>query len=84
MEKKKYKEVVFEPVKSSQITHIGYTAEDETMWVKFKSRMLYSYHPVRQEQYNEFKESDSKGSYFHSNFKTNPEMTIKNEYKPEK
>ena len=76
MERPNQKTVKFEDVKSSQISQVGYVAEDRTMYIKFRNNKLYSYHPVTQEQYDEFKKSDSIGSYFHNNFKMNSELKI--------
>ena len=71
------KRVVFEPVKSSQIKKVGYVAEDRTLYVEFNNKRLYSYSPVTQEQYNEFKNSESIGKYFHKNLKMNSTLKIR-------
>lgn len=65
----------FTPVKSSQLKGIAH--DNETLHVLFKSKKIYSYHPVTKEQYDKFYASDSLGSYFHKNFKMNPELRIK-------
>ena len=62
-------------VKSSQIGFIGY--QDSTMYVKFKNGKVYSYFPVGFDKFEEFKNSESIGSFFHKNFKSNSELTIK-------
>jgi len=38
---------------------------------------VYSYSPVSQEQYDEFKDAKSAGSHFHKNFKMNSKLIIK-------
>lgn len=74
-----HKKVIFVPVKSSQISEIGYVKEDLTLYVKFRNNKLYSYAPVTPEQYDDFKNSDSIGSYFHTNLKMNSTLKINNE-----
>jgi hypothetical protein len=76
-----HKKVFFEPVKSSTIAEIGHVKEDLTLYVKFKNNELFSYAPVSTEDYKSFKESDSIGSYFHKNLKTNSTLKINNESK---
>lgn len=79
-----HKKVFFEPVKSNQISEVGYVAEDLTLYIKFRNNKMYSYAPVSPEDYKSFKESESIGSYFHTNFKMNSKLKINNEYKQEK
>lgn len=65
----------FEPVKSSQLKAIAH--HGDTLYVRFKQGKIYSYSPVSPEQFQEFKSSESLGSYFHTNFKMNSELSIK-------
>ncbi len=69
--------VEFIPVKSSLIKGIGHA--QETMYVKFWNKKLYSYYPVTKEKFQEFKDSESKGKYFTANFKTDPSLKIQHE-----
>ena len=65
------------PVKSSQIRNLAFDGETQTLFVQFKNKKTYTYAPVSQEQYDDFKESKSIGAYFHKNFKMNPVLKIK-------
>ena len=76
------KEIVFKPVKSSQLLAIGH--KEDVLYIKFKSKdkktlkhHIWSYAPVNVEKYEEFKNSDSIGKYFHDNFKMNSDLSIK-------
>lgn len=69
--------IEFIPVKSSQIKAIGHDKE-QTLFVKFKKEVVYSYFPVNEEKYLEFKNSESIGSYFHKNLKMNKDLVIQN------
>ena len=65
----------FEPVLSSQIREIAFA--EETIYVKFKQGKVYSYEPCSKEMYDEFKNAESVGGYFHKNLKTNSKLKIK-------
>jgi len=68
----------FEPVKSSQLKARAYDAPTSTLYIKFRSYgKVYSYSPVSQEQYDEFRDAKSAGSHFHKNFKMNSKLIIK-------
>lgn len=67
----------WQDVKSSQIRSIGFEAPSQMLFVRFKNKKEYTYGPVSQEQYNDFKNADSIGAYFHKNFKMNPVLRIK-------
>jgi hypothetical protein len=69
----------FESVRSSQLKEIAHN--DNVLYVKFKSGKTYSYSPVTKEKYEEFKDAESVGKYFHTNFKMNSELKIQNETK---
>lgn len=72
-----HNKVVFKKVASSQIKEIGYVEQEETLYIKFRNRKLYSYWPVSKEQYAEFENSNSKGSFFHKKIKQNSSFVIK-------
>jgi len=61
--------VKFESVKSSQIKEIGHDLEKQTLYIRFRSKKMFEYYPVTEEEYQEFKNSDSLGKYFHKNLK---------------
>lgn len=67
----------FLPIQSSQIKEIGHDGSSNTLFVRFKNNRLYSYHPVDKEKYQEFKDAESQGVYFHKNLKMNRELLIK-------
>jgi hypothetical protein len=69
----------WETVRSSQLKEIAHN--DNVLYIKFKSGKTYSYSPVTKEKYEEFKNAESAGKYFHTNFKMNSELIIKNETK---
>ena len=60
-------------VQSSNIERIGYNKEDEHLFVEFVSSdlSLYRYFGVPENVFKEFKDADSKGSYFHKEIKGN-------------
>ena len=66
----------FLPIQSSQIKEIAHDACSNTLFVKFKNNRLYSYRPVDKEKYQEFKDAESQGAYFHKNLKMNRELVI--------
>ncbi|AGO48811.1 KTSC domain containing protein [Cellulophaga phage phi46:3] len=69
------------PVKSSQIKEIGHDG-DLTLYIKFKRKdTVYSYWPIENIQFIEFKDAESIGSYFHQNLKMNKTLVITNEIK---
>jgi hypothetical protein len=59
-------------VDSSTINSIGYYEDKNAMYVQFKNDSLYCYDDVDVKVFEEFKNAESKGKYFHS---------IKNDYK---
>lgn len=71
------KKIDFTPVKSSQIKGIHH--ENGTLYIKFKNGKIYSYSPVNKDGFEEFKNSDSLGKYFHSHIKMNSELKIQHE-----
>jgi len=65
------------PVNSSQIKEIGH--QQDTLYIRFKNKKLYSYKPVSADKFQEFKNSDSKGKFFHKEFKMNSKLIIQQE-----
>ncbi len=63
------------PVNSSQISHIGYNAAEQTMDVQFKSGGLYRYHKVTPEKHAALMAADSIGKHLGQNIKGKHEFT---------
>lgn len=62
------------PVSSSQISHIGHDPATSRMVVQFaKGGTRYVYENVTAEQHEALVGSESVGSHFHTNFKSNPQ-----------
>ena len=61
------------PVKSSQISYIGFDDDNNKLYVTFPNGTTYEYDNVSYTTYKELKNSESVGSYFTKN--------IKNKYK---
>jgi hypothetical protein len=59
----------WEHVKSTQIKQLGFDAKNKTLYIRFRNKKMYSYNPVNQEEYDEFKNSESIGKYFYKNIK---------------
>jgi len=57
------------PVKSSQISSVGYDPEKQKLEVEFKNGSVYEYDNVPQSTYNAFIGSPSVGEYFNRNLK---------------
>lgn len=57
------------PVSSSNISAIGYDAENQVLEVEFKNGTVYSYSGVSSDEYDGFMNTDSKGTYLHANIK---------------
>ncbi len=58
-------------VKSSNIKTIGYNQEHKLVRVEFNNGGIYDYKEVPQEIFEEFKKSESVGSYFSKNIRNN-------------
>lgn len=69
----KHPEIALTPVESSQLAAIGHDPETNTLAIQFKSKTgtgsIYHYENFTAEQFNEFKSSESLGSYFKRNIK---------------
>ena len=59
------------PVKSSNITAIGYKGETETLVILFHSGTTYTYQPIPDHMYQELMAAESIGKYFHQEIKSN-------------
>lgn len=57
------------PVSSSNISAVGYDADDQTLEIEFTNGGVYQYANVPGGEYDGFIASDSKGKYFHANIK---------------
>lgn len=64
------------PVKSSQISYIGYDEDNNELYVTFSNDTTYKYSDVPKEVYNELSKAKSVGKYFAQNIK-NKYSTIK-------
>jgi hypothetical protein len=64
-------------VNSSNIDKIGYDEENELMYVQFTNGGTYTYTPIKKKTWEEFKGSESKGSYIWKNIRNN--KSIKSE-----
>lgn len=59
----------FEPVRSSQIKHIAFDEDNQELHIRFRNKKNYKYSPFTKKEYDEFKNSESLGKYFHKNIK---------------
>ena len=57
------------PVKSSQLSYIGFDDENNKLYVTFNNNKTYEYSDVPYRVWKEFKSSTSVGSYFSKNIK---------------
>ena len=57
------------PVSSSNISAIGYDADNNVLEVEFTNGAVYSYSGVPPGEYETFMNADSKGKYLHANIK---------------
>lgn len=58
--------IAIAPVKSSNISGIGYQPETKTLIVNFKNGNRYKYSGVEPEQHAALMDSDSIGRFFHT------------------
>ena len=58
------------PVKSSQLSYIGFDDDNNKLYVTFSNGTTYEYDNVPYITYKELKNSESVGSYFTKNIKT--------------
>jgi hypothetical protein len=57
------------PVSSSNISSIGYDAEDQAVYVQFFSGLIYAYKGVPQHEFDNLLTAASIGSYLNRNYK---------------
>ena len=62
-------------VESSQITEIAHDFELKRLYVFFKNGSVYSYTSFSLEDYQNFLNAPSIGSYFYKNIKSNSSLT---------
>jgi hypothetical protein len=62
---------------SSNISKIGYDAESQTLYIRFKGGSLWKYWPVPAKKYQEFSEASSVGQYFARNIRANMQFEAK-------
>lgn len=59
-------EIEREPVTSSNITSVGYSAEHEALDVEFNTGAVYRYQGVPQSAYDQLRESESVGRFVYA------------------
>lgn len=64
-------EIKLNDVQSNNLKAVGYDAGTKTLRVQFKGGRIYDYAGVPQDQFDELQKAKSKGSFFHSNIRTN-------------
>ena len=57
------------PVKSSNITQVGYDVDNKTMAVKFSDGTIYHYHDVEKNVHDDLVSAKSVGAHLHKNVK---------------
>lgn len=80
-EEKAIMEIELKEVKSSNISHVGYHVESQTLHVRFKSGTTYSYSAVPAEEHQKFLAAESIGKHFQANIRDKYKCT-KLEAKP--
>lgn len=63
------------PVSSSNISAIGYDADNLVLEVEFNNGAVYSYSDVPSGEYEGFMNADSKGTYLHASIKNRYSFT---------
>ncbi|ABL65329.1 KTSC domain-containing protein [Chlorobium phaeobacteroides] len=58
-----------EPVASTNITAVGYDAENLTVYIQFLDGSAYAYKGVQEREFENLKTAPSVGSYFNRNYK---------------
>jgi hypothetical protein len=57
------------PVSSSNIESIGYSEQNQEVYVRFLNGSVYVYKGVPQHEYENLRDAPSLGSYLHRNYK---------------
>lgn len=68
------KKVKMTPVESSNIKSFHYGSIRKILRIEFHSGKTYEYYPVPSELVNGFINAESKGKFFHENFRNNPSI----------
>lgn len=58
-----------EPVSSSNIAAIGYSVEDQTVYVQFLNGSTYAYKGVPEHEFENLRTAPSVGAYLNRNYK---------------
>ena len=61
--------IAMKPVTSSNISHVGYREDDQTLRVRFGNKNTYEYAGVPEELAKQFLVAESVGSFFSKNIK---------------
>lgn len=73
-----YEKLPWKDVDSSHIERVAYDRKNQKLYIQFKNRInsqgqedivVYQYSNVNANQYNAFMNAESKGSFFHQNFR---------------
>lgn len=67
--------VEMKPVKSSNISAIGFDAENKALHVSFRNGTSYIYHDVDAEKHAALMKADSVGSHFHAHIRNGHKFT---------
>lgn len=59
----------FKPSNSSQIKEYYYDEKKQELHLVFRNNKLYKYAPITAEEFKEFEEAESQGTYFHAKIK---------------
>lgn len=66
-------------VESSNIHSVGHLFSTKLLEVHFKNGTSYTFHPITEEGFKKFMESESKGKFFNEFIKNNPTVTSNKE-----
>lgn len=61
--------IVWETANGSQIKAISHDEVEEILYIKFAGGGIYAYENIDKDFYQDFREADSLGSYFHANIR---------------
>lgn len=63
-------------VKSSNISHVGFDAEDPAIVVRFHTSNTYRYTPATEQEFKDFIDAPSIGKHFQLHIKGNPRYRV--------
>ncbi|WP_341893755.1 KTSC domain-containing protein [Ferrovibrio terrae] len=69
--------LVMNPVKSSNLSAVGYDPESKTMRVEFNGGARHDYSGITPEQFTDFMSAESKGKHFHKNFRSRSSKPVR-------